>query len=385
MKVPLLTPVEFDKSPWIKYPAFYLQLRSGDRAIVNKSPIRSNGSHEARKNLNHVSGLSTTVKIISYILSVGIFPLLALLVLLIARGCGPRFHWATDAISSTSIPAPSKKAPSAVADWQQRFHKNPAKSKEFDIFLAERQEFLAKLRTTENQIRSAIEQLSNQERSDLKLSNTKTMANKIAKYVVAYTLTHNDLCSKGWALLSTIEKIPEKISNFLSEPSPLLQSMLACKAQLDAQFFKEQDELLVLATNQAHEKENARHKLEKESFEATQKAIHEKIKKSTSEFDSFVNPTLNSLLKTTPEGPWHCLFQTVTAALEPNYITFSLYSNLNGKFLVIQSSVFEGFPTLHIDCRHEKIIWQDPPSPRACADKHNWEIDGIQPIFRRQR
>jgi hypothetical protein len=81
--VPFLTPIESNELSFLKIPAYYLWF-GGE--VAEHIPVPAHdGTRIANKVFKQTSCISTALKIATYILSLGIFPLLALLTLAISR------------------------------------------------------------------------------------------------------------------------------------------------------------------------------------------------------------------------------------------------------------------------------------------------------------
>jgi hypothetical protein len=124
--VPICTPVISSEHPWIQIPALYLTPFSDKRASLIH-PVEKIGASKGVLEIREKSSrLSAALKIISYILTLGIFPLLAFIALVVIR-CVHKFHWVQvpsspafpdvlgENLSSTEIEANMKARLAAVA------------------------------------------------------------------------------------------------------------------------------------------------------------------------------------------------------------------------------------------------------------------------------
>ena len=93
-KVPFLTPIESKEKyvSLLQYPAYYLWF-GGDVARHIERIDAADGVRVAKKVHRDSSCVSSALKVASYVLSVGILPLLALVTLAVARHVYPFNYW----------------------------------------------------------------------------------------------------------------------------------------------------------------------------------------------------------------------------------------------------------------------------------------------------
>lgn len=92
MSVSSLTQVQWPGKCWLEWPASYLNIGDRDVAVVHLPEIEVDGSIEVEKGRETSSFLESTIKVATWILSLGILPLLALVLNAVFR-CAYEFHW----------------------------------------------------------------------------------------------------------------------------------------------------------------------------------------------------------------------------------------------------------------------------------------------------
>jgi hypothetical protein len=91
-KVSIFTPVLSSENPWIRFPALYLSPFSGMQAIRLETMGKIGDSKGVEEKRHEASLISAALKIGSYILTLGIFPLLSVIALIAIRSVH-KFHW----------------------------------------------------------------------------------------------------------------------------------------------------------------------------------------------------------------------------------------------------------------------------------------------------
>lgn len=91
-KVSIFTPVLSSENPWIRFPALYLSPFSRMQAIRIETMEKIGDSKGVVEEQHRASLTSTALKISSYILTLGILPLLSLIALMVIRSVH-KFHW----------------------------------------------------------------------------------------------------------------------------------------------------------------------------------------------------------------------------------------------------------------------------------------------------
>lgn len=102
-EVSAFTPVASIEHPWIQEPAWYLMPFGGRGAIAVPYDVRDDGSIGARPTEVTLEWYQTAIIIASYVLTLGIAPLLAAIATVVIR-CYHKFHWIEDAAIDLNQP-----------------------------------------------------------------------------------------------------------------------------------------------------------------------------------------------------------------------------------------------------------------------------------------